>query len=241
MKKRVEYGNIRMDGRMKSQNISLMIVDENKVFCECLASVITQKGFTVIEQFMELREVLNKIKAQQPDIVLININLPNNMAIELIKHISLELSQTKVIILGLSETESRLTILEYIEAGAKGYISKETSLNDLITIIRLVYQGETFCSPQIAYSIFSRVAELARKRHDRLIPEFGNVTLREIEILQLVSEGLSNKQIAQRLSLSLYTVKNHVHNVLEKLQARNRLEAVNYALDKGLLRKTRLR
>ena len=104
-----------------------------------------------------------------------------------------------------------------------------------------MYQGETFCSPQIAYSIFSRVAELARKRHDRLIPEFGNVTLREIEILQLVSEGLSNKQIAQRLSLSLYTVKNHVHNVLEKLQARNRLEAVNYALDKGLLRKTRLR
>ena len=96
---------------MKSQNISLMIVDENKVFCECLASVITQKGFTVIGQFMDLSEVLNKIKAQQPDIVLININLPNNMAIELIKHISLELSQTKVIILGLSETESRLTIL----------------------------------------------------------------------------------------------------------------------------------
>ena len=226
---------------MDSQDIRLMIVDEYKVFCECLAAVITQEGFTVVEIVMDLREALNKIKVQQPDIVLINISPLNNTAVELIKHINLELSQTKVIILGLSETESSLIILECIEAGAKGYITKETSLHDLITMIRLVYHGETFCSPRIAYSIFARVAELARKRHDRLASEFGILTMREIEILQLIFEGLSNKRIAQRLSLSPYTVKNHVHNVLEKLQASNRVEAVNYALDIGLLRKTRLR
>lgn len=218
-----------------SQNIRLMFVDDDQLFRGCLASVITQKGFTVFELMPELRDVLNKIRAYQPDIVLININLPDNSAIELTKQISLELTQTRVIIIGLKETES--IILQCVEAGARGYISKEASINDLITVIHLVYNGETYCSPRIAYSLFSRVAELACKRHDGQVIEFAKLTLREKEILRLIADGLSNKQIAQRLYLSLYTVENHVHSILEKMQAHSRLEAIHYANCNGLLRK----
>ena len=218
-----------------TQNMRLMVVDDHQLFRECLASLIIQRGFTVFELMPNLRDVLDNIRIYQPDIVLININLPNNSAIELTKQISLELTQTRVIILGLKETES--TILECVEAGAKGYIANEASINDLLMVIHLVYKGETFCSPRIAYSLFSRVSELARKRHDIHITKSEDLTLREKEILQLIADGLSNKQIAQRLYLSLYTVKNHVHSILEKLQSHNRLEATHYALYNGLLKK----
>lgn len=219
-----------------SQNIRLIVVDDFRLFGECLEAFLAKKEeISVVQLLADPEEALNEARTLQPDIILVNINLPNNKAFELVKQISRELPQVKVIVFQLAEEESN--VLKYIEAGATGYVSSESSMQDLIRVIRLVYSGETACSPEIAYSVFSRVAELSRKHRNKLNHDSGMLTAREMEILHLISIGLSNNQIAQQLYLSLCTVKNHVHNILEKLEVRSRSEAVHYASDKGLLKR----
>lgn len=219
-----------------SQKIRLMIIDEYRLYRECLASFLAkQEGLIVTELIADPEEALEEARKLQPDIMLVNINFPDNKTFELTKRISVELSHVKVIVFELNEEES--SVLKYVEAGATGYVSIEASIQDLIRIIRLVYSGETVCSPKIAYSMFSRVAELSRKSRSRVVPKSAGLTAREMEILHLISIGLSNNQIAQQLYLSLHTVKNHVHNILEKLEVRSRSEAIHYASDKGILKK----
>jgi len=123
------------------------------------------------------------------------------------------------------------TVFEFIEAGASGYTLKQSSLNDLLDAIEIVYRGEAVCSPRVAYSVFARIAQLAQSNstHNE---NSSTLTIREEEILQLIVKGLTNKQIADKLYISFPTVKNHVHNILEKLGIRSRAEAVNYALRK---------
>jgi DNA-binding NarL/FixJ family response regulator len=220
---------------MSSQTVRLVIVSDNQLFCQCLASVMVANGdFTVVGNATNPDEGFTEAKAQQPEVILIDIALPHNGAFELARQISLELPQVKVVILGVTVAEA--DILACVEAGASGYVGKDASLDDLIAAIRAVSRGETICSPQVAHSVFSRVAELASERHRRQRLDFANLTAREVEILQLIADGLSNKQIAQQLFLSLHTVKNHVHNILEKLKVRRRSEAARYAFLKGLLK-----
>lgn len=219
-----------------NQNIRLLIVDEYRLFQECLASFLSKyKEFIAVKLIADPKEALVEARKLQPDVLLVNVDFPNNKALELTKQIRLELPQVKVIVFQLVEDESK--VLEYIEAGATGYVSREASMQDLLNTIRLVYSGETVCSPRIAYSVFSRVAELSRKSRNRVVTESTGLTAREMEILHLISIGLSNNQISQQLYLSLHTVKNHVHKILEKLEVRSRSEAIHYASNKGLFKK----
>jgi DNA-binding NarL/FixJ family response regulator len=215
--------------------ISVMVVDGLQLFRECLARALTeQPGLTMVEQSADAEEALEKARKLQPDVVLIGMDLPDNSALALTHQISAELPRSKLIILGLPEDEQ--AVLRFIEAGASGYILKEESLEDLIKAIKVVSRGEAVCSPRIAYSMFSRVAELAQTHRDRSQIESISLTSREDEILQLIANGLSNKEIAGRLFISLYTVKNHVHNILDKLQVRHRSDAVHYAFSRGILK-----
>jgi two-component system, NarL family, nitrate/nitrite response regulator NarL len=122
-----------------------------------------------------------------------------------------------------------------VEAGARGYVLRGASIDNLRIAVESIARGETVCSPQITYSMFSRLAELA---HHAMGAQ-TILTTREMEILQLISQGWSNKRIANHLFVSLYTVKNHVHNILKKLQVQHRLEAVAYAYQRYWLKGTR--
>ena len=124
-----------------------------------------------------------------------------------------------------------------IEAGVAGYVSQDVSLEDLVKHIRMVAVGETFCSPKVAGLLFSRVAESARERHRLLALSSGHLTRREQDVVALIEEGLSNKEIAVRLNIETATVKNHIHNILERLQLDNRQAAARYARERGLLRR----
>src|SRR5713226_2995632 len=144
-----------------SQKTRLMIVTDHHLFGECLTSVLTaQEDIATVELVVNSVDVQNEVRTQQPDIVLIDSNLPSKSALELARRTSQELPHVKVIILGLAE--SNASPLDCIEAGARAFVLKESSINDLRTAIQSVSRGETVCPPQIAYSTFSRVAELAR-------------------------------------------------------------------------------
>ena len=217
------------------QSIRLMIVNSQRLFRECLSSMLTKEGFTVVGQEFNQKDALTQVDATELDVVLIDINSLNDSALELTMRLSLKYPQARLVILGLDGEEENF--LQFIEAGAIGYVLKEAGLVDLVAIIGMVFRGETVCSPQTAYSVFSRVAELSHEQLDRKTSGPQKLTMRELEILQLIADGLSNKQIAERLNKSLFTVKNHVHNILEKLHVHFRQEAIMCAYRNGILKR----
>lgn len=216
--------------------IRVFIVDDNRLLREGLVSMLAeQEDIIVIGAAASGRKALEQIKNLRPGIALIDIGMPGKNGIEVTQELRRDLPEAKVIILSMVDLTDE--IMACIEAGAAGYVLKEASFDYLVETIRSVHRGESVVSPQMAASLFSRIAELAAERLPRLPPIAVKLTARELEIINLLAEGLTNKEIAQRLSIEPQTVKNHVHNILDKLQLPNRLEAGEYAREKKLLQK----
>jgi DNA-binding NarL/FixJ family response regulator len=133
-------------------------------------------------------------------------------------------------VLALGLTEEKKRVLRYVEAGASGYILKDDSLEDLIEIVRATQEGKVFVSPQIAAAMMERLSDLAQifAGVENNLTDTTTLTSREMEVLELISKGYTNQQIAQNLVIEVGTVKNHVHNILEKLNVNSRGEAAAY-------------
>lgn len=217
-----------------NQEIRLMIVDFNHFFRECLAHVLNEhEGLIVVSLSGDAEDAMVKLRANNPDLVLVNFHLPDNSAFSLISRISTEMPDIKVVAFGMDD--SGQTIRACVEAGSSGYILNNASVSDLIKVVQAVHQGETVCSPQVAYSMFERVKELSRSLHNWRTMVSCDLTTRELEVLELVTEGLNNRQIADHLFVSRHTIKSHIHNILDKTQVRNRSELVRFAMEKRLV------
>jgi DNA-binding NarL/FixJ family response regulator len=218
-----------------SQPIRLMIIDDHQLRRECLTFVLAREAdLSVSVVASSLPEAFTKATEQPVDIVLMDAGRSEGSPLELVAQIRGYLPDVMIITTGLSE--GKADILDFIEAGANGYVSKDASLVELLDIIHSVNANGAMLSPGLTYSACSRVAELIRKRSSINVHDLTNLTRREFEVIQLLADGLSNEQMAERLYLSPYTIKNHVHNILEKLQAHSRLEAVRLAYRKGLIK-----
>jgi len=176
-----------------------------------------------------LQEALVFIQEQEVNIALISVSLPEQGALQLTRAIVEHAPATKILMLGLSE-EDRNGALRYIEAGASGYILKDSSLAEFMETIRLAQKGEAHVSTRMAGVMMQRLSSLARMFSTVESKLDGDVhlTSRELEVLQFIGEGLTNQQIAARLVVEVGTVKNHVHSILEKLNVNNRDEAASY-------------
>jgi DNA-binding NarL/FixJ family response regulator len=217
-----------------SDSIHIFIVDDNRLLREGLVAMLAeQEDMVVVGAAESGLKVLEQIKDLHPDVALIDIGMPGKDGIEVTQELRQNLPEVKVIILGMPDLTDE--IMACIEAGATGYVVKEASFEYLVETIRSANRGESFCSPRMAASLFSRVAELVGEQIPR---SYIKLTPREVEIINKIAEGLSNKEVAQRLCVEVQTVKNHVHNILDKLQLHNRLEAVQYARERNLLTKT---
>ncbi len=161
-----------------------------------------------------------------PHVILLNVFASESIAT--LRAIVGAFPGARVVAVGVSETGDE--VMEYVEAGAAGYFSREGSLEDLNAVIQSAARDEVLCSARVAAQLFRLVAAL---RAERGSGESARLTRRETEIIQLIDQGLSNKEIAQRLAIDIYTVKNHVHNILEKLRVNRRGEAA--ARMRGLL------
>jgi DNA-binding NarL/FixJ family response regulator len=215
------------------KRIRIFIADDNRLLREGLASMLAEiDDITVVGMASSGSQALDQIKKLLPEVALVDIGMPDKDGLDVTQTLHENFPAIKVIILGMPDLTDE--IMACIEAGAAGYVIKEASFEYLVESIRSVQRGESFCSPRMAASLFSRIAELAGER----IPESSvKLTAREVEIINKIADGLSNKEIAAQLYIEEQTVKNHVHNILDKLQLHNRLEAVQYARERKLLNK----
>lgn len=171
---------------------------------------------------------LKIIQEQKVDVALVSVGLPDHSALNLI-HTILDISPaTRVLALGLSDNVD--DVLKYIEAGAAGYILKDSSLNDLVDIIRSTRRGEAHVSAKMAGAMIERLSSLAKifSTVENSIADEVRLTPREREVLQCIGRGCTNQEIASLLLVEIGTVKNHVHNILEKLNVHNRDDAASY-------------
>jgi two-component system NarL family response regulator len=174
-------------------------------------------------------EALQRVREQEIDLVLVSVGLPERSALRLTRQIADQASAVKVLALGLLEEDKEDT-LRYIEAGAAGYILKDSSLDDFIQAIRLAQRGEARVSTELAGALMERLSNLARiaPAVEARLDGNARLTSREFEVLQFIGQGLTNQEIAARLVVEVGTVKNHVHNILEKLNVSSRDEAASY-------------
>ncbi|MBT4496239.1 MAG: response regulator transcription factor [Gemmatimonadetes bacterium] len=219
-----------------NDSISVFVVDDNRLLCEGLVSMLGEReDIAVVGAAPSGDDALEQIKRLRPNVALIDIGMPGKDGIEVTQALHQEAPEVKVIILGMVDLTDE--IMACIEAGAAGYVLKETSFDHLVETIRSAHRGESLCSPQMAASLFSRIAELAGERILSVPSSSVKLTPRELEIVNAVADELSNKEIARQLSIETQTVKNHIHNILDKLQLHTRLEAVEYARERNLLKK----
>lgn len=232
-----EMGPVSNSTRMRAQEdvIRVFIIHCSRLIREGFAYVLGhQESMSVIGSVAGVGEVISDLERLRPDVILLDLSLPDRGALRDAQSVREVFPGAKILITGLSELES--DVLACFEAGAAGYIPQEASLDELLENIRAVAAGEVLCSPKITALLVSRIAEGSRQRELGRVQGLPNLTRRELEIIALVEEGLSNKEIAVRLEIEVPTVKTHIHNILEKLQLDGRREAAQYVREHGLLR-----
>lgn len=220
---------------MQSQKAaSVLVLGQYALLRECLAARLAElTTFDVTVHSGDLDALDEMLLSDPPDVLLVDFQGADAF-FERIDELERAQPKTKVVILGLRDLDE--TTLRYIERGLAGaFISLESSLEDLCQAVHRVLDGEEVCSPQVAYALYTKLAELARDRRREDQAEAFVLTPRETEILRLIADGMSNPRIAAKLYLSVYTIKNHVHRILDKLGVTNRREAVALARDRQWL------
>jgi two-component system response regulator DevR len=204
--------------------IRLLLVNQMRLLCNVLASVLEDEpDMQVVGCATSLGEALDL--AAKSDVILVNTRMPDDAALQLTRTIVKTELPVKVLALGLAESEEQ--ILQYVQAGATGYVLKDDSVADMLEQIRAVYAGRVRVSPRIASALMSRVNEYAQlfDKMEISISNPADFTPREREILELIGQAHTNQQIAEQLVIAEGTVKNYVHSILQKLDATNRHQA----------------
>jgi two-component system response regulator DevR len=208
----------------------ILLVDDHEVVRVGLKALLDKHpDFDVIAEAASAREAIEKTKANKPDVVVMDIRLKGGSGIEACQEITEQLPDTKVIML-TSYAEDEM-LFSAIRAGASGYVLKQIGSEDLIHAIEAIGRGEALLDPAVTQRVFQEVRKAAREEE---ASAFAELTQQEMHVLQLVSEGRTNRQIAEMLFLGEGTVRNYVSSILSKLNVRNRAEAAAYAVEHNL-------
>jgi two-component system NarL family response regulator len=210
----------------------LLVVDDVPLFRAGLASALRDAGFEVVAEAGGGEAAVTAAEKHQPDLVLLDILMPGISGLEVVEKISAVAPSVKVILLTASESEEDLLV--GVKAGARGYVTKDAPFDDLVGALNAVDNGGAAVSPNMAGKLLDVTRQLLR--HQELLQSRKPVlTGREIEVLSLVAEGQTSRQIGTLLFISENTVKNHIRNILDKLGLHSRSEAVLYAVREDLI------
>ncbi|HUG08061.1 MAG TPA: response regulator transcription factor [Acidimicrobiia bacterium] len=210
----------------------ILIVDDAELFREALKAAFSQEGFDVVGVAADAMAGIDLAREHEPDLVMLDLLMPGMSGLEVVGTIQKESPRSRVVLLTTSESAEDL--LAAIKAGASGYLTKDTPLPRLAAAMRDVLDGGAAVSPAMGGKLFSALRDLLR-HNGSMSARRPELTGREVEILGMVGEGKTSKEIADVLYISENTVRNHVRNILDKLGLKSRFEAVNWAYREGLI------
>ncbi len=210
------------------KKIRLLLIEDNRLLRDGIFSIVkSQKDILVIAASGDGKSTLLKIKQLRPNIILLDLGLRSQNSLHVVEIVKKDFPQARIIVMDLAPVQA--DILQYVKAGANGFILKDTSLEEFLITIRAVAEGSTVLPPLLVDSLFSQIVDYAVREGNSKLQEAVKMTKREREVIALLGEGKSNKEIAQKIHVSTYTVKSHIHNIMEKLALHTRLEIANYS------------
>ena len=212
--------------------IRVLIVDDHDLFRTGLRNLLEEQGVEIVGEAASGSQALDVVREAPPDVVIMDLNMPGMNGVDATRHISRDAPLTRVIVLTISDQEQ--DVMDAILAGACGYLLKDASIQTLMQGIQAAAIGESLISPHIAGRVLQHV------RATTAAPEAAatiraELSDREIEVLKLIANGKDNAMIARDLHISPKTVKNHISNILMKLQIENRIQAAVYAVRSGIV------
>lgn len=210
--------------------IRLMLADDHRMLREGLRRSMTEEGFDVVGEAQDGLEAVQLAEQLIPDVILMDVSMPNCDGVEACRQVKARGSHSKVVMLTMHMDKEVLT--NAIRAGASGYLVKDCSTREIADAVRMAAEGNTVLSPQLAKSMLDEVRRLDEKAQS---DEERAVTKREEEVLQLIADGCSTPEVAEGLFISQKTVKNHLASIYQKLDARDRTQAVLQAVRMGIV------
>lgn len=217
------------------KKIRLLIIEDNRFLRDGILSILKpHKDILIIAASGDGKNTLVKIKQLKPNVVLLDLGLRSLNSLRVVEIVKKDFPMAKIIVMDLAPVQA--DILQYVKAGANGFILKDASLNDFLITIRTVCEGATVLPPTLVDSLFSQIVDHAVRQGNTKLKEAIRMTKREREVIGLLGEGMSNKEIGQKIRLSTYTVKSHIHNIMEKLALHTRLEIANYSYTEETLK-----
>ncbi len=201
---------------------------------EGLSSILkTKEDIEVVGEARDGVEAVERAKLDKPDVILMDISMPRMNGVEATRKIKIEQPNIGIVVLTMYEDEEY--IFDLVKAGATGYMLKNSDSAQIIKAIRATYQGESVIQPSVATKILTEFSHLSERPAAKPTKGDQELTEREIQVIQLISDGKTNKEIANALAISEKTVKNHVRNIFQKLEVDDRTQAAIFALKKGLI------
>lgn len=214
------------------EKIKVLLAEDHTIVRKGIRSLLADDPkIEVVGEAEDGREAVEKVVSLSPDIVLMDITMPNLNGLEATRQIKKQFPEVKVLMLTMYTNEAY--IFQVLQAGASGYLVKQSAPAELLSAIAAVHRGDTFLSPSISKKIVD--GYLQKGMETAVTTRYEKLTSREREILQLITEGCSNKEIAEKLTISVKTVGVHRNNLMEKLDIHNTTELVKYALRKGII------
>jgi len=213
------------------KKIRILLIEDNRLLREGLAAMLKkQQDMSVVETVGNGENILAIMKKHKPEVLLLDLGLRSRSSLSLVKSVKKNSSSPKIIVMDLIPLQA--DVLEFVQAGVSGFILKDATVNDFLKTIRSVVKGLQVLPPNLTGSLFSQIVENALNGlQPSEIIDSVRMTKREKQVIELISEGYTNKEIAQELHLSTYTVKSHVHNILEKLALSTRVQIAKYLHD----------
>jgi two-component system, NarL family, nitrate/nitrite response regulator NarL len=215
-------------------HIRILLVDDHVLFRKGIASILAEAHtFQVVGEAANGLEAVEKAKELMPDVILMDISMPKLDGLEATRQIKTHLPAIRIVILTVSEEDQN--IFEAVKCGAHGYLLKNIEMETLINALRAVARGEVFIPRAMAAKVLGEFVRMARGPAETTLPG-ANLSAREQEVLVLLTQGKSNKEIAADMAVAESTVKSYLKNILEKLHLQNRVQAATFALREGLVK-----